>query len=73
MDPARRAAEAVGIEPVILLNKTDLLADQAALARRLDALLAVYPGLGYSVLRTSTAQGELAELQAGNPVRGQHQ
>jgi ribosome biogenesis GTPase len=56
------AAEVVGIEPVIVLNKTDLLAGDPALAARMDALLAIYPGLGYRVLRTSSKAGGLEEL-----------
>jgi ribosome biogenesis GTPase len=56
------AAEAVGIEPVILLNKTDLLAEDPALAARIDDLLAPYPALGYRVLRTSVLDGGAGEL-----------
>jgi ribosome biogenesis GTPase len=52
------AAETVGIEPVILLNKTDLLADHG---EKIDELLAIYPTLGYRVLRTSI-KGGLEEL-----------
>jgi ribosome biogenesis GTPase len=58
------AAEAMDIEPAILLNKTDLLTEDPALAERLDALLAIYPTLGYRLLRTSTKAGGLEELQA---------
>jgi ribosome biogenesis GTPase len=58
------ASETVGIEPVILLNKTDLLADSPKLAAAMDALLAVYPGLGYRVLHTSSKSGGLEELHA---------
>jgi ribosome biogenesis GTPase len=47
------AAETVGIEPVILLNKTDLLEHDTAQREEIEQLLAVYPGLGYSVLHTS--------------------
>ncbi len=45
------AAEAVGIEPIILLNKSDLLAtgDRESVAE----LLAPYPLLGYRVLEAS--------------------
>lgn len=46
------AAEAVGIQALILLNKTDLLAD--APAGDIEQLLAGYPALGYPVLRAST-------------------
>jgi len=48
------AAETVGIEPVILLNKMDLLENDAVLRERVDELLQVYPGLGYTILRTSS-------------------
>ncbi len=46
------AAEHTGIEPIILLNKTDLIDDSNRHA--IDELLAVYPTLGYQVLRAST-------------------
>lgn len=58
------AAEAVNIEPVILLNKTDLLDDEPGLRQKLDALLAIYPGLGYRILHTSSLRGGLEELHA---------
>jgi ribosome biogenesis GTPase / thiamine phosphate phosphatase len=58
------AAEAVGIEPIILLNKTDLLAAQPALQATLDDLLAIYPELGYRVIYTSTKDSGLAELHS---------
>lgn len=58
------AAEVVGIEPVIVLNKTDLLAGDSELAARMDALLAIYPTLGYRILRTSSRAGGLEELHA---------
>lgn len=58
------AAEAVGIEPVILLNKTDLLDASPELQASIDELLAIYPTLGYSVLHTSIKHGGLAELHA---------
>ena len=57
------AAEACGIEPILLLNKSDLLDD----ARRpaLDALLATYRDIGYRVLRASTVAGDgLDQLRA---------
>ncbi|NCF20842.1 MAG: small ribosomal subunit biogenesis GTPase RsgA [Haliea sp.] len=57
------AAETVGIEPVILLNKTDLLSDDPQLQSEMDELLAIYPTLGYRILHTST-QGGLEELHA---------
>ncbi len=46
------AAEAVGIEPVILLNKTDLLNDDNQ--AYIDNMLALYERIGYRVLRAST-------------------
>ncbi|MEH6584867.1 MAG: small ribosomal subunit biogenesis GTPase RsgA, partial [Halioglobus sp.] len=57
------AAETVGIEPVILLNKTDLLDDVESRREEIDKLLAIYPTLNYRVLRASckTADG-LSEL-----------
>ena len=53
------AAETVGIEPVILLNKTDLLESDEAGRQRLDDMLANYQHIGYQVLRASncTADG----------------
>jgi ribosome biogenesis GTPase len=56
------AAETVEIEPVILLNKTDLLADDPALQQQMDELLAIYPTLGYRVLYTSIKDSGLEEL-----------
>jgi ribosome biogenesis GTPase len=56
------AAEVVGIEPVIVLNKIDLLEDDPVLAARMEALLAIYPTLGYRILRTSSKAGGLASL-----------
>jgi ribosome biogenesis GTPase / thiamine phosphate phosphatase len=56
------AAEAVGIEPIILLNKTDLLDATPALQAAIDELLAIYPTLGYSVLHTSIKRSGLQEL-----------
>lgn len=46
------AAEHTHIEPIILLNKTDLIDDSNRHA--IDELLEVYPPLGYKVLRAST-------------------
>lgn len=57
------AAEVVGIEPVLVLNKCDLLAADAALHARLHAMLAIYPTLGYRVLEVSSQSGSLEELQ----------
>ena len=47
------AAETVGIEPVILLNKTDLLEGDPERREAIDSMLAIYPTLGYRVLRAS--------------------
>jgi len=57
------AAEAMHIEPIILLNKCDLLDGDTKLAASLDALLAPYPELGYRLLRTSAKAAGLSELQ----------
>lgn len=57
------ASEAVGIEPVILLNKTDLLHGDTALRGRMEELLSLYPTLGYRVLHTSISEGTLEELE----------
>jgi len=46
------AAESVGITPIILMNKTDLI--QAHNKKALDDLLRIYPGIGYDVLYAST-------------------
>lgn len=46
------AAETVGIEPVILLNKIDLLDEEGQ--EMLDDMLAIYEEIGYKVLRAST-------------------
>jgi len=56
------AAEVVGIEPVILLNKMDLLTADPARQTTLNNLLAIYPTLGYRVLRTSIMDSGLEEL-----------
>jgi ribosome biogenesis GTPase len=56
------AAEAVDIEPVLVLNKTDLLEQDPALQARMDELLALYPTLGYRLLRTCSHSGGLEEL-----------
>jgi ribosome biogenesis GTPase len=58
------AAEAVGIEPVILLNKMDLFDAEPDLRPAIDELLAIYPTLGYSVLHTSIKHSGLQELHA---------
>ena len=47
------AAETVGIEPVILLNKTDLL-DDSVTRQAIDDMMTRYEHIGYKVLRAST-------------------
>lgn len=46
------AAELIGADPVIVVNKSDLLDAEAR--HKLEERLAVYTGIGYSVLFTST-------------------
>jgi ribosome biogenesis GTPase len=58
------AAETVDIEPVILLNKTDLLENDPELQQQMDDLLAIYPTLGYRILHTCSQRGGLDELHA---------
>jgi ribosome biogenesis GTPase len=48
------AAEATGITPLLVLNKTDLL--HAGNQPRIDALLAGYTAIGYRVLRAAARQ-----------------
>ncbi len=50
------ACEDMGIEPILLLNKIDLL-DQESL-EYIDEVLDIYRGLGYRVLLVSTKSGE---------------
>ncbi|RLQ22307.1 small ribosomal subunit biogenesis GTPase RsgA [Seongchinamella sediminis] len=57
------AAEAVAIEPVILVNKSDLLDGDPALRAQMEALVTIYPRLGYRVLYTASRQGGLRALQ----------
>jgi len=57
------AAEAMGIEPVILLNKTDLLAANPGLDASLERLFGMYTTLGYRVIRTSIKNSGLEDLQ----------
>src|SRR5690606_35648216 len=45
------ATENIGVQPVLLLNKMDLVEENTA--HELDDLLAVYTGIGYTVLKTS--------------------
>ncbi|MEP4486956.1 MAG: small ribosomal subunit biogenesis GTPase RsgA [Halioglobus sp.] len=56
------AAETVGIEPVILLNKTDLLEDDPTLKESMENLLSIYPELGYRTLSVSSHRGGLEPL-----------
>lgn len=58
------AAEVIGIEPVILLNKIDLL-EGLAEREALEAMMASYEQLGYRVLQSSThSEHGLAALKA---------
>lgn len=57
------ASEAVGIEPVLVLNKSDLLDLDPDLRVRLQALLAIYPTLGYRLLEVSSHSGSLTLLK----------
>ena len=50
------AAETTGIQPLLLLNKIDLIDDSNR--EHLQDLLAPYPDLGYQVLHLSTKTGE---------------
>lgn len=55
------AAELSGIEPILLINKTDLLNDDNR--QRIDALEQAYQAIGYQVLHASASDNEgLAEL-----------
>jgi ribosome biogenesis GTPase len=56
------AAETVAIEPVIVLNKTDLLDAEAGRRQAIEQLLEIYPQLGYRVLHTSSREGGLEQL-----------
>ena len=56
------AAQAVEIEPVILLNKMDLLVGNPELQASMDELLSIYPTLGYRVLHTSIKDSGLEDL-----------
>ncbi len=58
------AAQAVAIEPVILLNKMDLLTADAERQLAMDELLSIYPTLGYRVLHTSIKDSGMEELHA---------
>ena len=63
------AAEVVGIEPVILLNKMDLLTADPTRQTTMNELLAIYPTLGYRVLRTSIKDSGLEELHSALRAR----
>jgi ribosome biogenesis GTPase len=54
IDRMLTAAERDGIEPVIVVNKIDLLEDE----RELEETLAPYPAMDYRVIRSSTVTGE---------------
>ncbi len=57
------AAETIGITPILLLNKTDLLNSENR--AKTDSLLRLYQGLGYRIIHASTAdQNGLNELEA---------
>ncbi len=57
------AAEHAGIQPLLLLNKADLIDEHNAVA--LNALLAVYRQLGYPLLEVSAHHGNgMQDLQA---------
>jgi ribosome biogenesis GTPase len=55
------AAETAGIEPLLLLNKTDLL-DQPELKDTVDEVLEPYKALGYRVVQTSANRADLSAL-----------
>ena len=61
IDRMLTAAERDGIEPVIVVNKTDLLGDDTELA----LVLAPYPDMEYAVVRTSVVTGEGIDELAG--------
>jgi ribosome biogenesis GTPase len=54
------ACETVGIRPVVLLNKTDLIDDSNR--SDLAALLDEYAAIGYEVRRTAALDGQLGDL-----------
>lgn len=59
------AAETVGIEPVILLNKTDLLDNDPERRAHIEQLLAIYPTLDYKMLHASvTSERGMEEFLA---------
>lgn len=57
------AAESVNIEPLILLNKVDLL--DKSRRQAIEQLLAIYPQIGYRILEASTkTHNGLAQLKS---------
>jgi ribosome biogenesis GTPase len=50
------AAEAIGIEPALVINKVDLIDDQQR--AKVEAIAALYTKLGYQVLRASAKNDE---------------
>ncbi|WP_020209829.1 small ribosomal subunit biogenesis GTPase RsgA [Gilvimarinus chinensis] len=48
------AAEAIGIEPALVVNKVDLIDDQQR--AKVEAIYALYEGLGYQVIRASAKE-----------------
>jgi ribosome biogenesis GTPase / thiamine phosphate phosphatase len=62
------AAQIVQIEPILLLNKTDLLNDSNR--PKIESLLTLYEGLGYRIIHASTTQqhgmDELLGVLQGN-------
>lgn len=61
------AAEESGLEPVLVINKWDLVSEDRVappLQQRLDSFLEIYREIGYQVLTTSTrSEEDLAELK----------
>ncbi len=57
------ASEALGIEPVIVLNKCDLLQAEPELDAAMATLLDLYPSIGYRVLRTSNTEAGIDALR----------
>ncbi len=58
------AAEVVQIEPVLVVNKADILEADTALAAAITELVSEYIRIGYCVLYTSARSGGLDALQA---------
>lgn len=57
------ASQAVGIEPIILLNKVDLIDEESH--DKIEDMLSIYPKLGYQLLRASTlSHDKMSELLA---------